>query len=117
MNIASIEQWIEIQEYLKIFRSALGLTMNLHKPTVYWIGLYGIKLQRFKIIFPYQFNCLEYGLKYLGCFIKPDGYCITDWIWIISKFEKHIHNCCSRWLTLGGRVTLIKVFLNCIPVF
>ena len=93
------------------------MTINLHKSLVYRIGLDGIELQRFQSIFPYQFNCIEYGLKYLGCFIKLDGYHISYWLWIISKFEKRIHNWCFRWITLSGRATLIKVVLNCIPVF
>jgi hypothetical protein len=34
-----------------------------------------------------------------------------------KKFEKRISNWSHRWLTLGGRVTLVKFILENIPVY
>jgi hypothetical protein len=40
-----------------------------------------------------------------------------DWGWLIKKFEKRLDHWCNRWLTLGGRLVLIKAVLVSQPVF
>jgi hypothetical protein len=38
-------------------------------------------------------------------------------MWLEKKFEKRISNWSHRWLTLGGRFTLVKVVLESIHVY
>jgi hypothetical protein len=57
------------------------------------------------------------GFKYLGYYIKDEYYKTTDWDWLIAKVEKKIGHWCNRWLSLGGRYTLIKVVLEGQPVY
>ena len=57
------------------------------------------------------------GFKYLGYFLKPLGYGIKDWHWILKRFEKRISHWTFRLLSLGGRLILIKVVLNGFPVY
>jgi hypothetical protein len=38
-------------------------------------------------------------------------------VWLVKKFEKRIANWSHRWLSLGGRVTLVKVVLESIHVY
>jgi hypothetical protein len=42
---------------------------------------------------------------------------LNDWQWLVEKYEKRIRHWCSRWLSLGGRLVLIKVVLECQPVY
>jgi hypothetical protein len=65
----------------------------------------------------FEVKPVEVGFKYLGCFLKPNCYTKADWIWLEKKFEKRISNWSHRWLTLGGRLTLVKVVLESIPVY
>lgn len=38
--------------------------------------------------FSFHSHQLEEGLKYRGFWIKPHGYKIVDWIWLMVKIEK-----------------------------
>jgi len=65
----------------------------------------------------YDVKYIDEGFKYLGCFLKPNCYNKVDWYWLVRKFEKMISNWSLRWLSLGGRVTLVKVALESILVY
>jgi len=66
---------------------------------------------------PFEVKPLDDGFKYLGVFLKPNYYNKADWNWLERNFEKRISNWSHRWLSLGGRVTLVKVVLESIPVY
>jgi len=40
-----------------------------------------------------------------------------DWKWLVERFETMINHWCNKWLTLGGRLILIKVMLKSLPVY
>ena len=56
-------------------------------------------------------------MKYLGFYLKPRGYYLKDWDWLIAKVEKRIMNWSYRWLTKGGKLTLVKAVLEAIPIY
>jgi hypothetical protein len=60
---------------------------------------------------------VDAGFKYLGFYIKPNCYNRVDWIWLEKKFEKIIVHWTHKWLSLGGRVTLVKAVLESISVY
>jgi len=64
-----------------------------------------------KEFMPYEIKSVDISFKYLGCYLKPNCYTNADWIWIEKKVEKIIANWSHRWLSLGGRYTLIKSVL------
>ena len=66
---------------------------------------------------PFRMEPLTGGFKYLGDWLKPLGYLTSDWRWMIELFEKKIHNWTYRYLSLGGRVVLIKVVLTGLAVY
>ena len=55
--------------------------------------------------------------NYLAYFLKPNNYRSQDWRWLIEKFEKRIKNWTYRFLSIGGRLTLVTVVLLRIPVY
>lgn len=57
------------------------------------------------------------GFKYLGFPLKPNGYGIQDWGWMVAKIEAKINNWCNGGLLSGGRLNLIKSILETIPMF
>ena len=51
-------------------------------------------------------------MKYLGFFIKPNDYRVSDCMWLIQKVEKNIGHSTYRWLYFGGRLDLEKYVLQ-----
>jgi hypothetical protein len=117
MTNDSLQEWMEIKDILKTFCSASGLLINWAKSTFHFASLQDHSLELLKDLFPYNFVHLSEGFKYLGYFIKVDSYKATDWNWLVAKVEKRIGHWCNRWLSLGGRFTLIKVVLEGQPVY
>ena len=57
------------------------------------------------------------GIKYLGFFIKPNGYRKSDLKWLIGKLEKRLLLWSNKWLSRAGRLTLVKSVPEAIPVY
>jgi hypothetical protein len=91
--------------------------VNLQKSTVLHEGLTHQELDPFKCFLPFCFTDLSVGFKYLGYHLKTGLQRIEDWNWMLQKFERKIGNWCYRWLTLGGRLTLLKSVLESQPVY
>ena len=76
-------------------------------------------LRSISSILPYKFDFLNKGFVYLGYFLKPSGYLIKDWHWLVKKIEKMISNWTNRFLYLGGaqyssdRYLQVYLFFGC----
>ena len=68
-------------------------------------------------VFPYKMQPIASGFKYLGFYIKPLGYKVCDWHWLILKFENKICHWAHKMLSMGGRLILVHVALTSIPVY
>ena len=66
---------------------------------------------------PYKTQDFSSGFNYLGYFIKPSGYNVKDWLWLIKKFENRISHWSYRLLSMGGRLVLIRAVLTSPPVY
>jgi hypothetical protein len=49
--------------------------------------------------------------------MKPDRYKEEDWQWLIDRYEARLNHWCNKWLSMGGRLVLIKVVLESLPVY
>jgi hypothetical protein len=67
--------------------------------------------------FNIKFINLEEGMKYLDFSLKPNGYRVEDWKWLLEKISKRISNWTFQWLSLGGRLVLVKAVLQSIHVY
>jgi hypothetical protein len=114
---ACLKEWTVISDLLKVFQNSTGLQINEGKSTFFSAGMEETDLLQYKDLFPFGFESIDLGLKYLGYFLKPNCYNATDWGWLLKKFEKRLDHWCNRWLTLGGRLVLIKAVLISQPVF
>ena len=54
---------------------------------------------------------------YPGYFLKPLGYRVRDWHWLIKKIEHRILHWTHKLLSLGGRLTLVQAVLTSTPVY
>jgi hypothetical protein len=56
---------------------------------------------------------VEPGMKYLGFLLKQNDYIwVSDWTWLLQKIEKRIGHWTFNWISLGGRMVLIKSILQ-----
>ena len=57
------------------------------------------------------------GFKYLGYWVKPLNYLVRDWQWLVRKFEKRVSNWTYHFLSLRGRLILLKSVLCGTPAY
>lgn len=57
------------------------------------------------------------GISYLGYKLKPLGYKIADWVWLIEKLEKSLNMWYLKYLSRDSIITLIKVVLEATHVY
>lgn len=53
----------------------------------------------------------------MGYELKPLGYRIADWVWLIAKLEKRLNIWYLKYLSRVGRLTLIKSVLETTLVY
>ena len=68
-------------------------------------------------IFGYNMEPRENGFKYLGFFMKPDRYRNLDWLWLVKRIDKKTSSWVYKFMSIGGRLTLVYVVLSNIPVY
>ena len=113
----TFEELIAFKVILDTFCDASGMIINMEKSCFLHNDLDVDTLNRISGFFPYKFEHINRGFNYLGYFIKPLGYLVKDWHWILEKFGNIIHHWTFRLLAIGGRLVLIKAVLTSLPVY
>ena len=108
---------IIIDKNIFFFCKAFRLEVNQSKSTVLHAGMPSNDLTPYKNILPYYFMELYPGFKYLGYWLKIGSYKAKYWDWILTKVMKRIEVWCNRWISLGGRYTLVKSGLEGQPMY
>jgi hypothetical protein len=117
MSKADPMEWRLILDILRAYCSVSGLCINSSKTIVHYWGLEDLELELLKAILPFSFVDLNSGFKYLGYLLKPGAAKADDWGWLVAKIEKKIGLWCNQWLSLGGRLILVKSVLESQSVF
>lgn len=60
---------------------------------------------------------IYYGMKYLGFNLKPKGYKMGDWSWLLDRFYIRISGWETRFLSLAGRLVLIQAVLSQLAIY
>ena len=68
--------------------------------------------QELMTLFPFNIQRLDGGLKYLGFFLKPNDYRKQDWVWLLEKLKKWLKVWSHKWLSMAGRLVLVKAVLD-----
>ena len=68
-------------------------------------------------VLPYKMEPIATGFMYLGYFLKPLGYKVSDWHSLIQKMERRISHWSHKFLSLGGCLILVQAVLSSIPVY
>lgn len=102
---------------LNLFKSATGMVINFHKSSVPCHGLLDVDVRYMRGSLPIHVSDISEGIKYLGFFLKPNGYRKVDWKWLVGKLEKRLIMWSNKWLLRAGCLTLVKLVLEAIPVY
>jgi len=116
MSKADPLEWRVIVDILKTYCHVFGLYINTFKTTVHYWGLKEVELTPLKDILPFTFADLNDGFKYLVYYLKPGHSKSVDWRWLVAKFEKKIGLWCNKWISLRGRLILVKAVLESLEV-
>jgi hypothetical protein len=108
MSKADPLDWKVIFDILQSFCLVSRLCINSTKTTVHYWGLEDSELSQFKAILPFTFVDLNLGFKCLGYHLGPRASKTKDVGWLVAKIEKQIGLWCNKWLSIGGRLILVK---------
>ncbi|GKV01533.1 hypothetical protein SLEP1_g14082 [Rubroshorea leprosula] len=100
---------------MRIFEMVSGLKINFGKSLLMGINVSEEWMTRMFCIL----NCKQGNLpcKYLGMPIGGKRRCIAMWRPMIDSFKKKLASWKNRFISLGGRITLLNSVLSSLPVF
>ncbi|GKU98541.1 hypothetical protein SLEP1_g11532 [Rubroshorea leprosula] len=112
---ASEENIWAVKSIMRIFEMVSGLKINFGKSMLMGINVPEEWMTRMSCIL----NCKQGSLpcKYLGMPIGSKRKCIAMWRPMIDSFKKKLANWKNRFISLGGRITLLNSVLSSLPVF
>ena len=113
----SMEEWNVLHKIFNTFCCATGMMINFDKSLLLSHQVNQGTLEQILALFPTQTGDLEHDLKYLGYFIKENCYRLVDWRWILGNIDKRIKSRCNKFISIGGRLVLIKSVLSSILVY
>ena len=93
------------------------MIINFDKSVLIPYGIPQEQLAPIHALFPGQLGNFENGFKYLGYYIKANNYHTSDWHWMLRRVDHRIRSWCNRFLSIGGRLTLLSSVLSGIPVY
>jgi hypothetical protein len=93
------------------------MQINGKKSTIYFHLMEDQEVEVYKVIYPFDVNPFDEGIKYLGFHLKPNNYRKVDWVWLLAKLEKRLKSWSFIWLSRAGRLILVKTVLEAIPVY
>jgi len=113
----SIGELKNVKNTIALFRSVTDMIVNCNKSTLIEAVCSQCEINFAIQRFQFSLLRLEDGLIYLGYKLKPLGYKIADWTWLISKMEKRLNTWYYKYLSRASRLILIKVVLEATPVY
>lgn len=94
-----------------LLSDASGLIKNSHKYEVISAKVNRGEIDEICGLFWISARTMDSGFHYLGFQIKTKLYKITRWSWIIKKVDLKLKHWTFKWLSIRGRLILIKVVL------
>ncbi|GJV49454.1 hypothetical protein Tco_1439666 [Tanacetum coccineum] len=100
---------------LHCFSLASGLKINVHKSSLYGVGVSHSHIQDMAD----KFGCMANNLPftYLGVKVGSNMSRINAWDDIVQKVVHKLSNWKAKTLSVGGRLTLIKSVLGSLPTY
>ena len=107
LGSGTLSDWMAFDVLLSSFCKASRMIISLDKSCFLYNNVEeDIRLDIARVL-PYKMEHITSGFKYLGYFLKPLGYRVNDWKWLIQRYESKISHWAHKFLSLGGRLILI----------
>jgi len=106
--------WI-LKALLRGFEMALGLKVNFHKSS-----LISVNVPRDFMETACGFwHCREgiISFQYLGLPVRANPKKVSTWESMLEQLRNRLNSWGSKYLSLGGKITLLNSVLNAIPIF
>eukprot|EP00253_Pinus_taeda_P014847 PITA_14847 len=113
----SLSEVKELKIILDLFMKATGMQINFRKSHFIMEGFSRNECSQITAILPFEIYNMDSPFKYLGFWIKPNSYKKQDWNWLVAKIEAKIAHWSFKWLSRAGRLTLVNLVLQTMPVF
>ncbi|GJY20523.1 RNA-directed DNA polymerase, eukaryota [Tanacetum coccineum] len=100
---------------LHCFFLASGLKVNVHKSSIYGVGVRSADVQHMAE----NFGCISNNLPftYLGVKVGANMMRLNSWSDVVKKVSNKLSNWKAKTLSVGGRLTLLKSVLGAIPTY
>ena len=108
-------QILNVKRVLRCFQVMYGLNINFLKSCIFEINVEMHTLMEWADKICYNVNVLP--STYLGLPFGAKDNSVRMWESIVEKFERRLARWKSNLLSMGGRVTMIKFILACLPIY
>nr|XP_043619754.1 uncharacterized protein LOC122591558 [Erigeron canadensis] len=111
----SVENLHKVARVLRVFFLCSELKINLGKSILFGVGVDNLEVKQAAAMF----KCKEGSLPftYLGLQIGGNMNRVSNWNFLFDIFEKRLTSWKANTLSMGGRVTLMKVVLESLPTY
>lgn len=114
---ATLTEWTAIHNIISSLGRASGLCMNGPKSLLNHNGNADSVMEYIRLHLGVGVRQLDDGCTYLGFILKPNNYCNKDWEWLVVRLQKKLDGWTNRWLSMGGRMILLKFVLQNLAVY
>jgi len=94
-----------------------GSSLNKGKCHIYYWNSTARSIQAISSCFGFATSSSWSSFKYLGLPVFQKRALSRDWLPLLEKFKFKIHSWGFNWLNLAGKIVLIKVVLNSLPIY
>lgn len=98
-----------------MFECVFGLKVNFHKSQLFGINVDDRWLQQTVVFLNY--NVGKFSFIYLGLPIGVDARKKCTWQPVLDKIKGRLSSWNSKYLSLGGKIVLLKSVLYTLPVY
>ena len=113
----TMDEWTFYKHSLDLLCNASGMCISLIKSSFLYNDVDDDTRRGISIVLTLKMDHIDGGFHYLGYHLKPLGYGVNEWRWIIKIFKKIISLRYFRLLSLGGRLILIRSVLAGMPIY
>lgn len=112
---SNIESLLNIKKILILFHLSSGLKVNFHKSSM--IGIHTSEEWIKQAAEAFQCKIGSLPFSYLGLPIGGNANQSSLWDPILIKIRNRLSTWRGKMLSFGGRITLIKASLSCLPMY
>ncbi|KAJ9556398.1 hypothetical protein OSB04_011012 [Centaurea solstitialis] len=109
------ENIVNLTKLLKCFHEVSGLKVNINKCNIFGIGVPDDEVLGWTRVIGCGSGSLPF--TYLGLPVGASMKKVSHWEKVIIKFKNKLSSWKAKWLSFGGRLSLVKSVLSSLPLY